>query len=1112
MSNTKSRKLLSLVLALVMLMGTLVIPAYADGAEGDTEQSNKTDLTKDDFAAILATVSYQQYLDANITAKHPDKEFKVDLSKFTVEGDESQFKYHSKDTCDAECIKNHSGQEICIETGETGRVTFNINAPEAGLYNLRMKYLPTKSQSTTNIERILRINGDVPYSEARNLIMQKKWKDEYVGKKREDKFEVDVNGNELRPDKSVVYDWQEYVLVDSNGYYTAPLCVYLEEGDNTISLEAVRHGAYFTDIEFFKAKNAKSYDEVMKEYAKNGYKNAGADKVIRIDAETPSATSSNQIFATNDSVSSATDPQSHDKTLRNIISTNAVGQWMEYTFNVEEAGIYSLMLRYRQNASSSPVSRKLYIKDKETGEFVVPYDAAETVRFGFSENWQTGKAMSGNREIKVYFDKGVHTIRLEVNLGEIGEILRRATAVQKALNADYLEILRLTGAEPDEYRDYGFSRVMPDTMKDLFNQGNELKEIIKYLETEGQLSESTASLTQIADRVYTMGKDETQVAKNIKSLQNDLSTLSSWISGMLTQPLEIDYIYVQSPDAEIPDAEENFFLGTWFEIKKFVASFYVDYNSLGSSVNGDATGTPVVVWTVQSRDHTQIIKDQVDSNFTTNTKIPVELKLVVGGTLLPSILAGIGPDVSLEGMTSTGSAILTATGSIIDYAIRGAVEPLEGYKGFNDVKLRYVTDTRKATEGFNIESYIPEQFVPVALYDAEKPDTTHIYGLPVSFDWSMMFYRKDVFAALGYEEDQIPQTWDEIMAVVPVLQFNNMDVGLGHGVTDFAGFVFQRGGEFWADDGMRVNFESNTTLEAFEYMTNMFTQYSLPLAFDALTRFKTGEMPLFLGSYITYNTIQIYSPEISGLWGFSAMPGTEVKDAEGNVLKDANGNRVLDNTVVGSADSIFMIKDSQNKDRAWEFMKWYTDKDFQVALSEELILLLGQSGMRTVANISAIEELPWNKDDLDALVSQIDSVKCLPQYPGTYIITRYVTFAVNNAYNDGADPIEQLLGYTSAINKEISRKRAEFGFETLEVGQTLAEKRIGQAVEALNGIDNAKHKSLIAEAKKALGESSVNMKTVEEVAKRLETADAKLFGNAVKYLNQAAEAFATYDN
>lgn len=1100
MSNTKSRKLLSLVLALVMLMGTFVIPAYADTSDNATEPSNKNDLTKDDFAAILATVSYQQYLDANVKAKHPDKTVKADITSFEVEGgEEGAYKLHTPETCDADCIKNHKGQDVCFESGETGRVTFNINdVPEAGLYNLRLRYLPTQSVSTTNIERILRINGEVPYSEARNIIMQKKWKDLYADNKR---FEVDNNGNELRADKAVVYDWQEYVLTDSNGYYTAPLCVYLEEGDNTISFESVRHGAYFADIEFFKAETVKSYDEVMKEYAKKGYKNAGTDKVIKIDAETPSATSSNQIFASNDSVSPATDPQSHDETLRNILLTSAVGQWIEYQVPVEEAGIYSLMFRYRQNASSSPVSRKLYV------DGVVPYDAAETIRFGFSENWQTGKLMSGEKEIKVYLDKGVHTIRLEVNLGELGEILRRATAVQKSLNADYLEILRLTGAEPDEYRDYGFSRVMPDTMKDLFAQGEELKAIIEYLEKEGELSASTASLTQIADRVYDMGKDETLVAKNIKTLQNDLSTLSSWISGMLTQPLEIDYIYVQSPDAEIPKAEDNFFAGAWFEIKKFVASFYVDYNSLGATTDGSATGEPVVVWTAQSRDHTQIIKDQVDSTFTSKSHIPVELKLVVGGTLLPSILAGIGPDVALEGMTSTGSAILTSTGSIIDYAIRGAIEPLEDYKGFNDVKLRYVTDKRLASEGFDIENYLPEQFVPVALYDAQNPEVTHIYGLPVSFDWSMMFYRKDVFAALGYSEDQIPKTWDEIMAVVPVLQFNNMDVGLGHGVTDFAGFVFQRGGEFWADDGMRVNFEANTTLEAFEYMTNMFTQYSLPLAYDALTRFKTGELPLFLGSYITYNTIQIYAPEISGLWGFSAMPGTDT----GKV--DANGNRILDNTVVGAADSIFMIKDSDNKDRAWEFMKWYTDKDFQVALSEELILLLGQSGMRTVANIAAIKELPWNKDDLDALVDQIDSVKLLPQYPGTYIITRYVNFAVNNAYNEGADPIEQLLGYTSAINKEVARKRNEFGFETLEVGQTLAKKRLGQALEEMNGLsesDAAKYKDLVAEAKKIC--DSTDIKKIEAFADKLEAENAKLFGNAVKYLNQAAEAFATYDN
>ena len=38
-----------------------------------------------------------------------------------------------------------------------------------------------------------------------------------------------------------------------------------------------------------------------------------------------------------------------------------------------------------------------------------------------------------------------------------------------------------------------------------------------------------------------------------------------------------------------------------------------------------------------------------------------------------------------------------------------------------------------------------------------------------------------------------------------------------------------------------------------------------------------------------------------------------------------------------------------------------------------------------------------------------------------------------------------MLGYVPIINKEISRKRAEFGLETLEGYATLAEKRCAQA-------------------------------------------------------------------
>jgi hypothetical protein len=45
--------------------------------------------------------------------------------------------------------------------------------------------------------------------------------------------------------------------------------------------------------------------------------------------------------------------------------------------------------------------------------------------------------------------------------------------------------------------------------------------------------------------------------------------------------------------------------------------------------------------------------------------------------------------------------------------------------------------------------------------------------------------------------------------------------------------------------------------------------------------------------------------------------------------------------------------------------------------------------------------------------------------PGSYIISRYVNFAFLAAYNNGASPSDELLGYVELIDKEFDRKRDE---------------------------------------------------------------------------------------
>ena len=50
------------------------------------------------------------------------------------------------------------------------------------------------------------------------------------------------------------------------------------------------------------------------------------------------------------------------------------------------------------------------------------------------------------------------------------------------------------------------------------------------------------------------------------------------------------------------------------------------------------------------------------------------------------------------------------------------------------------------------------------------------YGLPLTRSWAMMFYRKDVLSELGFT--QAPQTWEDLIDMLPALQRNYMSAGL----------------------------------------------------------------------------------------------------------------------------------------------------------------------------------------------------------------------------------------------------------------------------------------------------------------------------------------------
>ena len=1119
MKRTKLQRLCALILALTFVIGTALSVSAADAVTGSG--SSVTDSTIETIKEQLNAISYDEYSSRNKDVPAATKEIDIDATQYDKE----------KTTADVS-VETYDGVRALL-TPNSGTTVWKVSIPSTAKYSIEIEYYPVEGKAAS-VERVFRINDSIPFSEARYITMakfysnnypqgellvneKKKSAEEYVSEakavgldatieNRDDGtyiiytiptywtsaianyveeneirfFTKDIEGNELRQTMEQNPSWTTYRMKDVNGFYIEDFEFVLHEGDNYLSLEAKNEPVAIKTIRLIPHESFISYDEYKAQYAGEA---SGTD-TIKIEAELTDRTSSKTIYAVEDRSSAACSPSDASRQLLNTIGGEkweTAGQWVSYQFSVNESGMYKIATRFKQSVLDGMyTSRSVSIfsddtvKEGEKGYYNgIPFSEAAQAQFAYNSKWQSNALNDGKEEFEFYFKAGVvYTIQLEVTLGSMGDLVRRVSEALDAINDDYLQILKLTGANPDSYRDYGFSRVMPDTLNDMVRQALVLDEISAAITaTAGVKSSMSATLDKISWLLKRMGRDEDEVAANMEQLKSYIGTLGTWLGDAKTQPLQLDYIVIQPTDAKLPRANVNFFVGFAHECASFFWSFFRDYNHMGSMAETPEEET-VEVWLAYGRDQSQVIRSMINNNFTPETGISVNLKLVAGSTLLPSILSGRGPDVYIG----------LGQNDVINYAIRGALEHIEEMDGF-----------KEATKDFNNAAMLV-----LGMEDAQGD--YHYYGLPETQNFNMMFVREDILAELDIE---IPKTWDDILAAIPILQANNMQIAMH---TEYKIFIYQMGGELFADDGMRINLDANVCLTAFETMTNMFTMYGFPYKYDFANRFRTGEMPIGIASYCgTYNQLKVFATEIEGCWSFYPLPG---------ILNEKTGE--INNVSVSTATANVIISGTTLKDDAWKFVKWQSGADCQIEYANEMAAIIGPSAKQATANTSALASLPWTTDEYTQVAYQFNNLASIPNYPGFYIIDRYAKFAFLDAYNDNADPIDSLLSYITTINKEITRKRTEFGLETVDyVGQTLLDKRITQATTALDaavealGSGSEAYADLIKSARSVLElRDSV---ALSNIASELRAANASAFEAAATAFDNASKIAAKYE-
>lgn len=962
----RQRSVLGILLALAMILTVWPEAGFQSQASEQETQAG---------SILRQEGTYAQYMETHAEASYPERDILLPLENYTVNSGEASLE---------ENVYGYDGP--VIQTTEDCVVEWNVSVPEAGLYNIFVDYYPTPGRGDS-IERELSINGEVPFSSAANLVFQRRWANE-TG---DGDFEKDNQGNERQPLQIEDPAWMSCYLEDYLGYYNGPLYFYFEEGENTITLSSVKEPMAIREIRIGQAYETEPYADVLAQWKQAGIQEAEG-YVKTYQAEKARYKSDASLYPIYDRSSPLTEPYGGSKiTLNSIGGTRwqSAGQSLTWEITVPEDGLYTLDLKFRQNVTRGLLSHRKLLIDGQ-----VPFKEMEDITFSYKTNWQIETLGHDGEPYLFYFTAGkTHTITLEVTLGDMASIIQRVQDHIYALNTATRKIVMITGSTPDVDRDYQIEDTIPDVVESLGQLSNELKTVSAELYSlAGKRGSDLAVIDQLAYQLSDFYEEPYTIPLRLSSFKDNVAALGTWALNAQNQPLELDYLRVSSIGQELPKSNPNFFESLIHGVRMFLDSFTSDYNMVGNIYNADEA---ITVWLSTGRDQAQVLKSMVD-----DAGLSVNLQLVQPGTILPAILAKIGPDVYLQAGVSEP----------VNYASRNAVVDLTQFSTFAEVEKRFYSS-----------ALVPYRF------------RTGVYALPEQQTFPIMFYRKDIFEELQIEP---PRTWDELYTdVLPVLQKNSMNFGVpvstttdvNPGMVTFNMLLLQNGGELYREDGIASGLDSQEAVKAFTMWTNLYSNYKLPLSYDAANRFRTGEIPLLIADYTLYNTLTVFAPELKGEWGFCPVLGMENEDG------------TINNAVASTGTACMIFEYSQKQQQAWEFIDWWTDAPQQSRFGKDMESLLGPSAKYPTANIEALQQLSWPTQDFESLSQQMQTVVGIPEVPGGYFTPRHVNNAFRKVTNTFADPRETLLEYVRVINREITAKREEFGLptqqETQEGGQ-----------------------------------------------------------------------------
>ena len=978
------RRVIASALALA-LCASASVPAFADSEAAD-DSTLGTQATADDSATgdgssaattgtdSIRQTSYTNYVKKYTDAARPDKTVEV-LGK----------DYDPASVTDAQItVTTVDGENDVMQwANQEGSVSWTVNIPETGVYNIKMIYEALES-NTNDVEFSLLIDGESPYATASRITLSKRWINE-------SEIKQDSRQNDIRPGQISTPCWQETPLEDIDGLFNEPLEFYMEAGEHTITFESEKAEFAVKSFTFYQYEAPAAYTAP----SDSDLTQAQGQK-ITLEGETAAYKSSRTLYPTADKSSYLTSSANGSSPTKTRYNTIGSGSWTQSTqtvtweFNVDKAGYYKIGIRGRQDQMRGMYSnRRLYVN----GE--VPCLEANQIKFYYDTDWSitTPKSENGD-DLYFYLQAGTNTISLEAVPGEIGEIMGNLDELVYNINSYYRQIRQITGPDPDEYNNYMIDTAIPSIVPDFKEYAKTLRdkkaEIEKLSGSGGTEAETLEKMAIVLDKCI---KKPDLIPEMMSQIKDNITSVSSFVNQYREQPLEVDMIEVATSDQDFTSCDKSFFGSLGFGFKGFIGSFFEDYNALS-----DEDESAMECWVMLGRDNAEALQQLISSEYNPTAKTKINLKLVQGG-IVEATFAGKGPDL----------ALFMGGDFPIQLAARGVLTDLTTFSDFDEVKSRFADDA-------------------TVLYQYNGGT----YGLPCDQTFPMLFYRSDILSEYGIDPATDLNTWDGLLNCLPTLQRNYLEVGLilpvmtsTGGTTQvsaitepgntFAMLLLQQGLNYYNEEQTKTTFDTQEAVNAFDTWTKFYTTYSFQQTYDAFTRFRTGDMPVVIQNYTFYNQLSVAAPEIKGCWGFQPVPGTVQEDGTINHAANSNGSGAI------------IFTKAADQEGAWDFIKWFTSTDAQVKYGNNIESILGTMGRYATANEEALQQLSWTTSEVNLLLDQLNSQVEIPIIPASYGVTRNVMNAFRAVVNDYDNARDTLSWYNKDINDEITRKLEDLG-------------------------------------------------------------------------------------